>query len=457
MSGGALSNTVRFGAFEIDRHAGQLTRSGRRVHLAPQALRLLLLLTDRHGALVTREEIRAALWSDDTFVDVDSAVNACISQIRTVLGDKPTSPRFVETIPRRGYRFVAPIDGATANEPDTESSIEPSPREDVQRSAGSSSPFRVGLAAALSVLVLSLVGLALRAGGDSNTRHDAPAYAKTRSLQAIQQLERGRSGLADASPIELQARVRYFESALAIEPDFAEAYAGIADAKLILAAYRTEPPQIAYTEAKAAAAKALALNESLADAHAVYAAAVLFYEWDWSSARQHLSRADALGATSRVHHWYARALTADGRHRDALEHAEKVAQMEPTSPSALTYQGVAAFYAGLPAKAQTLCTRALEMMPEFTPARICQDAATDPVRSGGPATPDVFLGPAVKLAASAERNKALDWLQTSANHRDDALVFAAVHPGLAPLRDEARFASVLARVGLLRTAAHARR
>jgi tetratricopeptide (TPR) repeat protein len=315
----------------------------------------------------------------------------------------------------------------------------------------------VGLAAAFAVLVLSLVGLALRAGPDSNTRNDAPAYAKTRSLQAIQQLERGRSGLADASPTELQARVQYFEAALETEPDFAEAYAGIGDAKLILAAYRTESPQIAYTEAKAAAAKALALNESLPDAHAVYAAAVLFYEWDWSSAREHLSRAAALGATARVHHWYARALSADGRHREALEHAEKAAQMEPTSPSALTYHGVAAFYAGQRTKAQKLCARALEMMPEFTPARICQDAAADPVRAAGPATPDVFLGPAVKLAASAERGKALDWLQTSANHRDDALVFAAVHPGLAPLRDEARFASVLARVGLPAADAHARR
>jgi hypothetical protein len=80
-----------------------------------------------------------------------------------------------------------------------------------------------------------------------------------------------RSGLADASPAELEARVRYFESALELETDFAEAYAGIADAKLILASYRTETPQTAYTAAKAAAAKALALNDSLPDAHATYA------------------------------------------------------------------------------------------------------------------------------------------------------------------------------------------
>ena len=454
MQSPALHNPVRFGAFEIDRDAGQLTRSGRRVHLAPQALRLLLLLIDKQGALVAREEIRAALWSDDTFVDVDSAVNACISQIRTVLGDKPTAPRFVETIPRRGYRFVAPLNAVQPADTEIGSAPEHPRVEEVRPARGSPFWLRVGLAAGLMLVVASLVGLAMRSGPSPTV---APAYAKTRSLQAIQRLERGRSGLADASPTELQHRVRYFESALELEPDFAEAYAGIADAKLILASYRTETPQNAYTAAKAAATKALALNESLADAHATYAAAVLFYEWDWSSAREHLSRAAALGGTPRVHHWYARALTAAGRHRDALMHAEKAVQMDPTSPSALTYHGVAAFYAGHGVKAEQLCRRALEMMPEFTPARICLDAVADPIRSAGPATPDVYLARAVSLTSQGEPVKALDWLQSAANAHTDALVFAAVHPGLAPLRQEVRFTSVLIRVGLPASAAHARR
>ena len=289
MEASDLPNPVRFGAFEIDRDAGQLTRSGRRVHLAPQALRLLLLLIDKQGNLVTREEIRAALWSGDTFVDVDSAVNACVSQIRTVLGDKPTAPRFVETIPRRGYRFVAPLSDALPADRVIESVPARQADEPGRSAGGSSNRFRMGLAVGLTGLVVSLLGLAMRAGPDASKRNDAPAYAKTRSLQAIQRLERGRSGLADAAPAELQARVRFFESALELEPDFAEAYAGIADAKLILASYRTESPQNAYTAAKAAAAKALALNEKLADAHATYAAAVLFYEWDRSSAREHLT------------------------------------------------------------------------------------------------------------------------------------------------------------------------
>ncbi|MEO6212009.1 MAG: transcriptional regulator, partial [Vicinamibacterales bacterium] len=114
----SLPSVVQFGAFQLDRQTGELRRSGRRVHLAPQAVRVLMLLTDRAGEVVTRDEIRAALWSDNTFVDFETAVNACVSQLRAALGDKPTAARFIETLPRRGYRFVAPVStadrGATA-------------------------------------------------------------------------------------------------------------------------------------------------------------------------------------------------------------------------------------------------------------------------------------------------------------------------------------------------------
>jgi DNA-binding winged helix-turn-helix (wHTH) protein len=445
MGSEGVFDPVRFGAFEIDRQAGQLTRSGHRVHLPPQALRLLLFLIDRRGKVVTREEIRAELWDDDTFVDVDSAVNACVSQIRAILGDRPTAPRFLETVPRRGYRFVAPLnDEAPGRRADQASRHERADAPDASRS-----PVRFALAMVLALLVVTLVGVARRSGMDATAdRMAPPAYARTRSLDAIQKLERGRSGLADASPTELLDRVKYFEAAIRSEPDFAEAYSDLADAKLIIASYRAEPPQLAYPAAKAAAAKALALDPHLADAHAMYAAAVLFFEWDWVSAREHFARAESLSPGARVHHWHARALTASGRHGEALAHAEQVVRLDPTSPSALTYYGVAAYYAGDASKARQQCSRAVELMPEFTPARMCLEAVADPARSAGPATPDVLLGPAVSLAAQSDRDQALDWLQRAANRRSDGLVFLAVHPGLAPLRHEPRFASLIARVGL---------
>jgi DNA-binding winged helix-turn-helix (wHTH) protein len=100
----------RFGAFELDSRTGELFKSGRRVHLTPQAARVLLMLTNRPGDVVTRDEIRQTLWGGHTFVDFDAAMNACISQVRTALGDRASAPRWVETVPRRGYRFVAAIE-----------------------------------------------------------------------------------------------------------------------------------------------------------------------------------------------------------------------------------------------------------------------------------------------------------------------------------------------------------
>src|SRR4030095_14540469 len=102
---------LRFGAFELDRRSGELRRSGRRLHLTPQAFQLLALLVERAGALVARGESRhARWWPGCSCVEFASAVTACVSQIRAALGDKPTSPRFVETLPRRGYRFVASVE-----------------------------------------------------------------------------------------------------------------------------------------------------------------------------------------------------------------------------------------------------------------------------------------------------------------------------------------------------------
>ena len=101
---------LRFGTFELDEEAGQLRRDGTAVRLPPQPFRLLLLLASRPGELITREEIRQKLWGEDTFVDFDQGVNFCIKQVRSVLRDDADRPLFVETVPRRGYRFIAPVD-----------------------------------------------------------------------------------------------------------------------------------------------------------------------------------------------------------------------------------------------------------------------------------------------------------------------------------------------------------
>src|SRR5262245_34702446 len=102
---------VRFGTFELDLDAGVLRRRGRRVPLQEQPARLLGVLVSRPGEVLTRDELRHLLWTDDTFVEFDASLNAAITKIRRALGDSAGTPRFIETIPKRGYRFLADVQG----------------------------------------------------------------------------------------------------------------------------------------------------------------------------------------------------------------------------------------------------------------------------------------------------------------------------------------------------------
>lgn len=107
---------VRFGEFVLHLRSGELAQNGTRVLLPDQLFRVLALLVRQSGALVTREELRQELWHDDTFVDFEHSLNAAIKRLREALGDSAASPRFVETLPRRGYRFIAAVQEETASD-----------------------------------------------------------------------------------------------------------------------------------------------------------------------------------------------------------------------------------------------------------------------------------------------------------------------------------------------------
>ena len=100
----------RFGAFEADTATGELRRQGIRIKLNAQPFQVLVLLLERPRELLTREEISRELWPDGTFVDYEHGVNSAVNRIREALGDTAGNPRFVETLARRGYRFVAPVE-----------------------------------------------------------------------------------------------------------------------------------------------------------------------------------------------------------------------------------------------------------------------------------------------------------------------------------------------------------
>jgi DNA-binding winged helix-turn-helix (wHTH) protein len=105
-----LREIRRFGPFELDLAAAEVRQQGRRVKLQPQPFKLLVLLTSRPGSLITREDIRSELWPEGTFVDFDQSVNFAVKQIRDAFGDSASQPIYLETVPRQGYRFVAPVE-----------------------------------------------------------------------------------------------------------------------------------------------------------------------------------------------------------------------------------------------------------------------------------------------------------------------------------------------------------
>src|SRR5215472_13303254 len=157
---------IRFGVFEVDLQARELRKQGFKVKLQEQPFQILLMLLERPGEVVTREEIRKRLWPADTFVDFDSGLNRATNRLRESLGDDAENPRFVETLPRRGYRFIAPVDASNEDSIETappkvdsvSTTIEHVPARSSQRAL-----WIVALAAVLAGIVISL--LALRPGG----------------------------------------------------------------------------------------------------------------------------------------------------------------------------------------------------------------------------------------------------------------------------------------------------
>jgi DNA-binding winged helix-turn-helix (wHTH) protein len=112
--GNAHGRFARFGVFELDLAAGELRKSGAKLRLQEQPFQVLALLLERPGDVITRDEIRQKLWPADTFVDFDHSLNTAVNKLRETLGDSASNPRYIETLARRGYRFIAPVQNSVA-------------------------------------------------------------------------------------------------------------------------------------------------------------------------------------------------------------------------------------------------------------------------------------------------------------------------------------------------------
>jgi TolB-like protein/DNA-binding winged helix-turn-helix (wHTH) protein/Tfp pilus assembly protein PilF len=467
-----VSHILRFGAFELDTRAGQLRKGGVKLRLRGQPLQVLAILVQHAGEVVTREELQTHIWPADTFVDFDHSLHNAIARIREVLGDSPETPRYIETLPRRGYRFIGTVEDFQTP-PHVEEPVANAAQEWTLAKPRKRNPSLVLIVGALFVLALaawtvrryvyakaavqpihSLAVLPLdNLSGDPSEEFFAdgmtdqlitdlakigslrvisrtsvmqykgakkalPAIARELNVDAIVEGSVVRSGqrvrvtaqlvqaptdqhlwaetydrdlgdilklqgeVADAiaqqvraqltptqqsqlrlahvvnpeayddylrgrlyftneftNPDSLRKAQHYFEDAIQKDPNFALAYAGLADTYVFLSYAGALPRDLAYRTAKNALAKALQLDDSIGEAHDTLGVLSANFDWDWETADREFNRAIALAPSySCAHEDRAGFLALIGRRADALSEIAKIDQLDYSFSSALTEQ-----------------------------------------------------------------------------------------------------------------------
>jgi TolB-like protein/DNA-binding winged helix-turn-helix (wHTH) protein/Tfp pilus assembly protein PilF len=518
-------DVVHFGVFRADFCTGELWRQGIQIRLQDKPLQVLAALVECPGQLVTRDELRRRLWGEQTFVDFERSLNIAVTKLRTALGDLADSPRFVETLPRRGYRFIAPVTVGSAHErtpassdtgaaqaqsPPTQAETSPAVSES-GRGAAAPGPLRgPSRRPALSIRVLSVaaVAAAVVAGiwvaeqrgsggpprveslavlplenlsGDADQEfladavtdalitelgkidavrvvsrtsivrykgvrkalpdigrelrvdavvegsvvrsgnriritaqlvhaasdrhlwaqaferdmHDVLALytdvseaiakeihakidrsatgVRTRAVdpEAWELYTRGRYFSARVSADNLEKARGYFQQAIDTQADFAMAYAGLADAYLLLAYNRVLSPLEAIPKARAAALKALELDDSLADAHTSLAGIACTFDADWSAAERGYRRAFEVNPNhATAHQWWGMTLAGLGRHAEAAAEIRRALEIDPVSLRVGKAAATILYLARRYAEAIEQYKKTLELDPNYAPALI---------------------------------------------------------------------------------------
>jgi len=308
--------SVRFGPFEVNLRTGDVHANGAPVTLQEQPLRILIRLLEAKGEIVSRDDLRAELWPRDTFVDFEHGLNAAVKRLRHALDDAADAPRFVETIPRRGYRFIG--------------------RVETPVTAGTPAARRWRLAAAAAgalALAAQVWFLAGRTTRDTAARPIAPAAYDT-LVQGLFASRRWQSGSCPEAE-------RHLLEAIAIDPTAADAYAHLGYCYVFPDRMR-RPGWETAPKARAAAERALALDPRSALAHVVAGRIKLHYDFDWKEAEREFRRAIELNpAESEAFAGYGDLLYASGRGEQALSAERHGLRLDPLNMDHQTGYGFA--------------------------------------------------------------------------------------------------------------------
>ena len=528
---------INFREFDLNEQTYELRKNGAPAKIQQQPARILALLAGSGGALVSRAQIRSAIWGDATFVDFEQGLNFCIRQIRLVLNDSAEHPRFLETLPRLGYRFIAPIERI--------SEIKAQPARSRLRIAilpirylegDGEDYFTVGLTedmiAAISRLdserlrvvagprlspneiddacldrlqrefVLDyLLRISVRRSNESmriSARlHDLKDKSvmwsetydrKSSDLLAVQdevtrQVSRSlalellpkpgigakkypRSAAAYDAYLKgryfwhrmtndgMRSSIAYFSEAIAIDPSYAPAYAGLADCYAQMGSIRiaTMKPLDALAKAKPLLQRAMELDDSLVEAHCTLALLKIWYELDWKGAEEQFLlalRLDPNDITTLL--WRSLHLSAMGRNEEAIASVQRALECEPLSPVVNTYLGVARWFAGQFDLAIRQLKLAIELDPHyyrpymFMGRVLCENnryaeaiAAFEKALSMNPENMEAMAFRGCAMAAVGDRNGALECLRKvkeSEDRFEPAILLAMIYASLGEAQE----------------------
>src|SRR5467141_212963 len=573
---------IHFGVFEADLRAGELRRNGSKVKLQEQPFQILAMLLERPGEIVTREELRARLWSADTFVDFDHGINSAIRRLRDALGDSAENPSLVETLGRRGYRFISAVgfhDSQTLlGEPSSPKiqSLVVLPLENLSKDPeeeyftdGMTDQLITNLAQIGALRVISRtsamrykgtkkslpeiarelhvdavvegavmwVGARVRISAqliEAHTDHHLWAASYERDLRDVLSMQeevtraivseirvkltaQEQARLANRHPINpeayklylnghyhwnkrslegFQKAIEYFQLAAAKDPAYALAYVGLADTYTYFSFFDVVPPREAMPKAKAAAARALEIDNRLGEAHVSLGYVSYMYDWDWPAAGKHFEQALTLNpAYSRAHTFYPFYLSSLGRSEEALAVAKHSLDLDPASPAVSHSLAVQLYLARQFDKAIEQAYDTLEMDGNFAISYVVlgevylskgmyQDGLSALEKysalSRRNATSLAFLGysharlgerkealrmieelkaasrqsfvpalfVALVYAGLEDKDQAFTWLEKAYEERFNRLAYLKVEALWDPLRSDPRFADLLRRVGI---------
>lgn len=382
---------VRFGMFEADLRAGELHRNGVKVRLQDLPFRALTLLLTRPGEVITREEFRQALWPPGVFVDFEQGISSAIMRLRDALGDSADNPIFIATIERRGYRWIGPIHlpEPVSNETQAKESPEepatpvaPPLRAEASRWQGNLRRWKkmvFALPVATILFALWIVRPGFRDAKTNPRSASAAAQHRPANREAEEFYLKGRFYWNKRTPESLNQALDAFTQAIAHDPNYSDAYVGLADSYNLLREFSAIPGNEAYFKAFAAAKKAVELDQQSSEAHASLAFVTFFGMWDAADAEKEFRRSIQLDPNNvKAHHWYATFLNTLDRHDEALTEIDVARKLAPDSSSILADKGALLWDAGHREGALQLLQQLETSEPDFvSPHRYLRFAYLD--------------------------------------------------------------------------------